>query len=159
MGYPVHISLLDKNFAEAKKLNVIYLADSPSSLYRYTLGESNWHEYAVRGGDKSATDFTGTGPIDASTSVPVQYQTALDFARSRLQSIVNLPSSQKAMANYDVGLVETRDMIWVEFGPHYGAGEEPHLGCQTQVGRDMVFGFLKSDLAQGKNAPRFLQCF
>jgi hypothetical protein len=40
----------------------------------------------------------------------------------------------------------------------FGPGEAPHLGCRTQLGRDMVFGYNKkaqSDRSTGK----FLQCF
>ena len=159
MGYPIHISMLAKTYARVKGLQVIYLADSATSVYRYDVAETVWNEHTVQGEDDHGEVIGTAGPISATAAVPSEYETAFDFAKADLDSIVNLPSAQKTLANYDLGFVETQDTIWIEFEPHYGTNEDPHLGCQTQLGRDMVFGFEKTDLAQNKSASRFLQCF
>jgi hypothetical protein len=159
MGYPIHISMLAKTYARVNGLQVVYLADSATSLYRYDVAETVWNEHTVQGEDDHREVIATAGPISATAAVPPEYETTFDLAKADLDSSVNLPDAQKTLGNYNLGFVETRDMIWVEFEPHYGTSEDPHLGCQTQLGRDMVFGFKKTDLAQNKNASRFLQCF
>lgn len=159
MGYPVHISMLVKTYASMKALQMVYLADSATSLYRYDVAQTIWNQTAVRGVDNNKEVLGAIGPMAAESPAPDKYRTAADFAKLNLQAITNLPTAQKLLGNYDLGLVETKDMMWVEFEPHFGPSESPHLGCQTQLGRDMAFGFMKADLAQNRNASRFLQCF
>jgi hypothetical protein len=159
MGYPIHISLLAKAFARIKGLQEVYVMDAPGALYRYDVTDPIWNQHTVQGDDDNKKIVNAAGPISATASMPLVYQTAFTFAKNSLESIANLPTVQKTMGNYDVAFVETEDAVWVEFGPHYASTEPAHLGCQTQLGRDMVFGFLKADLGQGKNRARFLQCF
>ena len=70
-----------------------------------------------------------------------------------------MPAAQKDLANYGVLFVDDGNTVWVEFGPRFAPDEAPHLGCQTQLGRDMVFGYYKKQTdTQGKSG-KFLQCF
>jgi hypothetical protein len=158
MGYPIHISLVEKTFAQLEHLQSVYVADSPSSLYRYDVASSIWNQHTVRGDDDGKGIVNAVGPISATAPIPDAYRRAFNLAKNSLASVTNLPESQKELANYDVSFVETEDATWVEFGPHFGLGETAHLGCQTRLGRDMVFGFMKV-LAGGESALKFLQCF
>jgi hypothetical protein len=87
-----------------------------------------------------------------------EIQAAFDFAKGALNSIGNLPESQKNLANYGVLFVDEGSTVWVEFGPRFAPDESPHLGCQTQLGREMVFGLNKKQSGQGQSG-KFLQCF
>jgi hypothetical protein len=71
---------------------------------------------------------------------------------------LNLPAAQKDITHYAVMFVETDDITWAEFAPVWGPSETPHLGCQTTMGRDMVFGYLKHPPEAGKQGGPFLQC-
>ncbi len=158
LEYPVHASLVQKAFAQAKDLKMIYVADGPGSIYRYDLGSAICAEHAVRVQAASPPCSAGIGPIPAAGPIPEAYRAAFAAAQKALAA-ANLPAAQKKLGNYDVMFVENPAMVWVEFGPHFGATEAPHLGCQTQLGRDMVFGFSKSDLAQNRANATFVQCF
>jgi hypothetical protein len=70
-----------------------------------------------------------------------------------------MPESQKNLGNYGVLFVDDGNTIWVEFGPRFAVNERPHLGCQTQLGRDMVFGFNKKQVDDEGTSGKFLQCF
>jgi hypothetical protein len=87
-------------------------------------------------------------------------QPAFAFAKSALTSIVNLPDAQKDLSHYVVMFVSAQNTVWVEFRPLFGTAEVPHLGCQTELGRDMVFGYMKNrPEPNGAQPGIFLQCF
>jgi hypothetical protein len=76
-----------------------------------------------------------------------------------MASIENLPQAERDLNHYAVLFVTVNDTVWVEFGPLFGEREVPHLGCQTQLGRDMVFAYDQQQRQQGTTAGKFLQCF
>jgi hypothetical protein len=64
------------------------------------------------------------------------------------------------MSHYVVMFIETSDKVWLEFAPLLAPNEVPHLGCQAQQGRDMVFGISKkSQPTSAQTAANFIQCF
>lgn len=159
LGYPLRIALVEKLFAASYQIAVY--AFNTGELWRYDYGNPIINEEAVTSASRPA--FKSWGPFHAD-AVPMaqapdpELQTAFDFAKGALNSISNLPEAQKNLANYGVLFIDDGNTVWVEFGPRFAATESPHLGCQTQLGRDMVFGYDKTQLSRGK-AGKFLQCF
>jgi hypothetical protein len=158
LGYPIHIALVEKLFAASYQTR-IYVFDG--QLWSHDYGEPVTNETPVTHGSGPA--FKAWGPFHAD-AVPLaqapepEIQPAFDFAKDALNSIGNLPDPQKSLGNYGVLFVDDGSTVWVEFGPRFGENEAPHLGCQTQIGRDMVFGYNKKQPSQGKSG-KFLQCF
>ncbi|HEY6326314.1 MAG TPA: hypothetical protein VIW73_07385 [Candidatus Cybelea sp.] len=159
LGYPMRMALVEKLFAASYQITLN--ASNNGDLWKYDYANPIQDEQPISG--KSRVAFKAWGPFHAQ-AVPLadapepEIQTAFDFAKGALQSIGNLPDSQKSLANYGVLFIDDGSTVWVEFGPRFGANEAPHLGCQTQLGRDMVFGYNKKQPNQGTSG-KFLQCF
>lgn len=153
LGYPLHISLVDKLYAAHLHLP-IDVGDN-GQLWTWSPGMPAALERSLDNG--STTNVTAFGPIPAADAIPAQYQAAFQFATQALASISNMPAEQKQLANYVVLFIVTNTTVWVEFGPVFGQGETEHLGCQTSLGRDMVFGY-QATSPNGSNGL-FLQCF
>ncbi|MBV9720193.1 MAG: hypothetical protein JOZ77_12810 [Candidatus Eremiobacteraeota bacterium] len=159
LGYPMRIALVEKLFAASYQIAIN--ASSNGDIWKYEYGDPVVNESPING--KSGAAFKTWGPFHAD-AVPIaqapepEIQAAFDFAKGVLNSIGNLPSVQKNLGNYGVLFVDDGSIVWVEFGPRFGAGEAPHLGCQTQLGRDMVFGYDKKQSGAGTSG-KFLQCF
>lgn len=145
---------MDKLFATLAHVEAI--VSDQGNLWKHELGTPYPQEVPPKG--VAPASATAVGPMPASGTIPPQYQTAFDFASNAMKSIANLPDAQKDLKNYAVLFVDSGDTIWMEFAPVFGPDETPHLGCQTQMGRDMVFGYLKKQAATGQ-AGKFLQCF
>jgi hypothetical protein len=160
LGYPLHIALVEKLFAAS--FQTMIEATNDGDLWRYDFGEPVTSEKPITGGSRPS--FKDWGPFHAD-AVPIaqapepNIQAAFNFAKTSLNSIGNMPKSQKNLANYGVLFVDDGNTIWVELGPRFGPDEAPHLGCQTQLGRDMVFGYTKRQSDSGAKAGKFLQCF
>lgn len=155
LGYPMHIGLVEKLFAVASGVP-IFVSDA-FGLWEYQNGTPASQERGVKTSVTSAR-VEVIGPLPASGPIPAEVTPAFEFAKHLVRSIPNLPANQKDMNAYVAFFVEGDDTIWVELGPRFGPGETPHLGCQTQLGRDMVIGFDRkqtSPISTGK----FLQCF
>jgi hypothetical protein len=160
LGYPLHIALVEKLFA-ASSQTAIYAFDN-GQLWSHEYGEPVANERPVAGGSRPAFKVWGPFHADAVpfTQAPEQeIQSAFDFAKGALNSINNMPESQKDLANYGVLFIDDGNTIWVELGPRFGPNEAPHLGCQTQLGRDIVFGFNKKQPNSQGTSGKFLQCF
>ena len=155
LGYPLHIALIEKLFAQSNSIEVD--ATNNGEIWSYKSGDSATQESMVAG--KGRPLFTFAGPFPADGAIPDDMRPAYVFATGALGSIENMPDSQKDLKNYVVLFVVATNTIWVEFGPRFGSGELPHLGCQTQLGRDMVFGYDKQQQQQGTTVGKFLQCF
>lgn len=163
LGYPMHIALVEKLFAASYQI-IIYAAnaDNPKDLWSYDYGVPVANERPVL--ETSRPAFTSWGPFHAD-AVPLSQapepdiQAAFDFAKGSMNSITNLPATQKNLGNYGVLFVDDGNTVWVEFGPRFAPSEAPHLGCQTQLGRDMVFGLNKKQANSNGQAGKFLQCF
>jgi hypothetical protein len=159
LGYPMRIALVEKLFAAFYQTSIS--ASDNGDLWTYQYGDPIVNETRVSG--KSRAAFRAWGPFHAD-AVPLaqapepEIQAAFDFAKGALNSIGNLPEAQKQLGGYGVLFIDDGSTVWVEFGPRFGADEAPHLGCQTRLGRDMVFGFDKKQSTQGKSG-KFLQCF
>lgn len=160
LGYPLHIALVEKLFAASYQTSII-ASDNTGVLWQHEYGSPVFDEKPLSA--TIQTTFKSWGPYHAD-AVPVSQapepdiQAAFSFAKGALNSISNLPDSQKNLANYGVLFVDDGTTVWVEFGPRFAPTEAPHLGCQTQLGRDMVFGFIKKQSGDGKSG-QFLQCF
>jgi hypothetical protein len=137
----LHIALVEKLFA-ASYQTAIYAFDN-GQLWSHGYGEPVANERPVAGGSRPA--FKVWGPFHAD---------AVPFT-----SINNMPESQKVLANYGVLFTDDGNTIWVELGPRFGPDEAPHLGCQTQLGRDIVFGFNEKPSDSQGTSGKFLQCF
>lgn len=155
MGYPLHVALIEKLYAQSNSIEVT--ADNDGELWEYKPGNPAQQETMVSG--KGRPPFTSSGPFPADGAIPDGMRAAYTFAKGAMASIENLPDSQKDLRNYVVLFVVAGDTTWVEFGPRFGSGETPHLGCQTLVGRDMVFGYDTNQSKQNETVGKFLQCF
>jgi len=159
LGYPMRIALVEKLFAASYQITIN--ASNNGDLWKYEYGDPVVDETPLSG--KSRAAFRSWGPFHADT-VPLaqapepEIEAAFDFAKSALNSIVNLPDSQKNLGSYGVLFIDDGNTVWVEFGPRFAADEAPHLGCQTQLGRDMVFGYNKKHSGPVESG-KFLQCF
>lgn len=159
LGYPLHIALVEKLFAASYQVPID--ASDRGDVWEYDYGDPIANEKAISGATRVA--FKAWGPFHADAVPLVQapepeIQTAFDYAKGSLNSITNLPAAQKNLANYGVLFIDDGSIVWVEFGPRFAADEAPHLGCQTQLGRDMVFGFTKNQSGPGQSG-KYLQCF
>ena len=156
LGYPMQISLVDKLFAAAYQIPIYTSLDG--ALWEYPYGAGITDEKPLGGQDRPPFNFLGPFPADG--PLPDTVHDAFAFAVKVMNSITNMPASQKDLKNYGVLFVDDGATIWVEFGPRFAPGEAPHLGCQTQLGRDMVVGYEKdrTSVAPGQ-VGRFLQCF
>jgi hypothetical protein len=159
LGYPMHIALVEKLFAASYQITIN--ASNAGELWKYEYGDPVINEAPITNASRPAFKSWGPFPADA---VPMaqapdpELQGAFDFAKGALNSIGNMPDSQKNLANYGVLFIDDGSTIWVELGPRFAPQEAPHLGCQTQLGRDMVFGYDKKRSERGK-VGKFLQCF
>lgn len=160
LGYPLHVALVEKLFAASYQTPII-ASDNNGVLWQYEYGNPVFDEKPLSAAGRPT--FKTWGPYHAD-AVPISQapepdiQAAFTFAKGALNLISNLPDSQKSLANYGVLFVDDGTTVWVEFGPRFSPNEAPHLGCQTQLGRDMVFGFSKKQSGDGQSG-RFLQCF
>jgi len=155
LGYPMHVSLVDKFFAQIKKLDVV--VDENGADWTYSSGDPATKE--TRGSGATPAAFRSVGPIPADGPIPVELQTAFSLAQHAMRSIENLPDAQKNLKNYSALFVITDNTVWVELAPAFASGEVPHAGCQTQLGRDMVFGYDAKGSAAGRAFGKWLQCF
>lgn len=153
LGYPLHISLIDKLYAAHLHLGID--VSNNGHIWAWTPGTSVAQERSLDDGSMSSVN--SFGPVPANGAIPQQYQAAFQFATQALASISNMPADQKQLQNYAVLFVVSGTTTWVEFGPVFGQGETEHLGCQTNLGRDMVFGY-EATSSNGSNGM-FLQCF
>ena len=159
MGYPVHISLIEKAFANLYKVQ--FFSSGGTMLWRYDAGNPFFRETGSATSPARADplqNFTLIGPIAGNEAVPPRYQDAVAYLKRALDSIENLPPAQKDLSHYVVLFVETNDTIWMEIAPNAARGESLHLGCQMQNGRDMVFAYVKDQPASKHGGP-WLQCF
>ena len=160
LGYPMHIALVEKLFAASYQITIS--ASQDAELWKYVYGDPIANETLTTGGTRPP--FKSFGPYHAD-AVPFDkapepdIQAAFNFAKAALNSIRNLPASQKSLTNYGVLFIDDGDTVWVEFGPRFGPNEAAHLGCQTQLGRDMVFGYNKTQANAKGAVGKFLQCF
>lgn len=159
LGYPMRIALVEKLFAASYQIAID--ASNNRDIWSYAYGDPIVSEKPVTGGSRPAFKFWGPFHADAvpfAQAPEPEMQAAFDFAKLALNSITNLPASQKNPANYGVLFIDDGGTIWVELGPRFAPTETPHLGCQTQLGRDMVFGYDKKQSGSAKTG-KFLQCF
>ncbi len=156
LGYPLHVALVEKLYAAQYQVPIY--ATNNDEIWRYDYGAPIAAEQRTKG-TSGRPAFKVFGPYHADATLPAEVQPAFAYASNALKAIANLPASQKDLANYGVFFVDDGKTMWVEFGPRFGPGETPHLGCQTQVGRDMVFGYDEKAGASGTAPPKFLQCF
>ncbi len=162
LGYPLHIALVEKLFAASYQTEIM-VSNSRDELWKYAYGDPVTNEKPALGLGSRPT-FKAWGPFPGN-AVPISQapeqdiQAAFNFAKSALNSISNMPQTQKDLANYGVLFADDGSTIWVELGPRFAPNETPHLGCQTQLGRDMVFGFDKKQPDKQGFAGKFLQCF
>jgi hypothetical protein len=160
IGYPLHIALVEKLFAASYQTTIE--ASQGGDIWKHEFGDPVAIEKPTTGGTRLPFKFWGPFHADA---IPFQnapepeIQPAFDFAKSALNAISNMPASQKNLANYGVLFVDDGDTVWVELGPRFGPDEAPHLGCQTQLGRDMVIGYIKKQATMKGTLGKFLQCF
>ncbi len=160
LGYPMRIALVEKLFAGSYQITIN--ASNNGDLWKYEYGDPVVNEAPISGKTRAA--FKAWGPYHAD-AVPLaqapepEIQAAFDFGKDALNSIGNLPSSQKTLSNYGVLFIDDGNTVWVEFGPRFAPDEAPHLGCQTQLGRDMVFGYNKKQTDNPGKSGKFLQCF
>jgi hypothetical protein len=160
IGYPLHIALVEKLFAASYQTTIE--ASEGGDIWKHEFSDPVAVETPTTGGTRLPFKFWGPFHADA---IPFQLapepeiNPAFEFAKSALDAIGNIPASQKVLANYGVLFVDDGDTVWVEIGPRFGANEAPHLGCQTQLGRDMVFGYAKKQAATKGTSGKFLQCF
>jgi hypothetical protein len=153
-GYPMRISLVDKLFAIDEKINYI-IAPTAEGTRQYYTQKPAYDEQVLHGPGPGA--FTASGPFPANGVIADEYKPAFAYA-TKLLSLANLPAGQKDLSHYGVMFIDTPTVTWIEFGPVFAPGETPHLGCQTQLGRDMVFAYEKNP-ADGKQGGPFIQCF
>jgi hypothetical protein len=160
MGYPVHLSLIEKAFANIHKIQ-IFSSGSDNMLWRYDSGTPFGQEHGEATGpgrNDAPPSYKMTGPTPANGPIPPAYADAFAYLKGALGSIENMPAAQKDISNYVVLFAETGDTIWMEIAPNPAPGESVHLGCQMQNGRDMVFGYEKQSANGGHGGP-WLQCF
>jgi hypothetical protein len=156
LGYPLHIALVEKLFAQSNKIDV--MVDDVTGTWSHEPRTAASNESLL--GKSGQPTIAASGPFPADGPIPVEMQPAFAFAKSALTSIVNLPDAQKDLSHYVVMFVSAQNTVWVEFGPLFGTAEVPHLGCQTELGRDMVFGYMKNrPEPNGAQPGIFLQCF
>ncbi len=157
LGYPLHISLVDKLYAVNHRMPIF--VSNNSVLWSYTPGDPVAQERSLA--DNSVTNVHAVGPLPANGAIPDQYQAAFAYAKSVLASISNLPDSQKSLGNYAVLFIDDGATTWIELGPAFGPKEAEHLGCQTEVGRDMVMSMRTVVTSSGSvtKGGAFLQCF
>lgn len=160
LGYPLHIALVEKLFAASYQTAID--ASDLGHIWQYEYGDPIYAEKPITGETTSA--FRSWGPFHADT-LPLsqapepEIRAAFAFAKNALNSIGNLPAAQKELGNYGVLFIDDGSTVWVEFGPRFAPDEPPHLGCQTKLGRDMVFGFNKKQPDSSGTSGKFLQCF
>jgi hypothetical protein len=160
LGYPMHIALVEKLFAAGYQVPIS--ASQSGELWKYSYGDPIAAENLTTGGTRPP--FKSFGPYPAN-AIPMdkapepEIQAAFTFAKNAMNQISNLPASQKDLSNYGALFIDDGTTVWVEFGPRFGVNETPHLGCQTQLGRDMVFGYNKTQTNAKGSVGKFLQCF
>jgi hypothetical protein len=155
LGYPMHVSLLEKLFGTSYKISVY--ASNQGEMWQYDSGSPASDEKSVT--LQQSPRIKIWGPMRADGPIPPDLQKAFAFAEESLASIRNLSDAQKQLGNYIVMFVDDGTTTWVEFGPSFAPGETPHLGCQTQLGRDMVFGYDDKQTGGERKTGEFLQCF
>jgi len=153
-GYPMRVSLVDKLFAMTQKLEYV-VASTVDGAREYDTRRPAYEETVLHG--PGAGDFRASGPVPANGPIIEQYQAAFSYAVRTLDRL-DVPSEQKDLSHYVVMFVDTPNTTWMEFGPAFAPGETPHLGCQTQLGRDMVFGYEKGGATEPQSAP-LIPCF
>jgi hypothetical protein len=154
LGYPMHISLVDKLFAHLTQLTISMSTNG--GLFTYDPKDPAAKEGVVQG---HAAQIRYSGPIPADGPIPPDVQAAFSFAKQSLDAITNMPPEQKNLKNYGVLFIQDGNITWVELGPIFAPDERPHLGCQTLLGRDMVFGYDARSSQPMDLAGKWLQCF
>ena len=160
MGYPVHISLIEKAFANVHKVQ-LFSSGSEDMMWEYDAGTPFFHEVGEAKSPARASappNYKMMGPMPANGPIPPVYADAMAFLKGALGAIENLPPAQKDLSNYVVQFAETDDAIWMEIAPNPAQGEAIHLGCQMQNGRDMVFAYEKRSV-NGTHGGPWLQCY
>ncbi len=153
-AYPMRISLIDKLFASDEKLNYI-IAPTAEGTRQFDPRRPAYNEDVLHGPGPGA--FSASGPFPANGAILDQYKPAFDYA-THLLGMLDLPSDQKDLSHYAVMFIDTPTVTWIELGPAFAQGETPHLGCQTKLGRDMVFAYQKNPEG-GKQGGPFISCF
>ncbi len=159
VGYPLHIALVEKLFAASYQTSI--MAVDKGETWKYDYGEPVIDEKLAAGA--SPPTFKAWGPFPAN-AVPLaqapeqDMQAAFNFAKGALNAISNMPASQKDLANYGILFIDDGNTIWIELAPRFGPSETPHLGCQTQLGRDMILGFDKKQ-PDKQDLGKFIPCF
>ena len=151
-GYPMRISLVDKLFTATQKVQraVMY---TPEGVRAYENGKPAFAETELHGPGVGA--FTASGPFPADGAIIEQYRASFEYAVQAMRRVSGLTAEQMDLARYAVLFIDTPSATWMEFGPAFGPNETPHLGCQTQLGRDMVFEYPKTPAG----AAAVLPCF
>lgn len=154
LGYPMHISLVDKLFARLTKLMISMSTNG--GIFSYDPKDPAGKEGIIQG---HAAEISYAGPMPADGPIPPDVQDAFAFAKQSLDAITNMAAEQKDLKNYGVLFVRAGDVTWVELGPIFAPDEKPHLGCQTLLGRDMVFAYDPKTSQATDLAGKWLQCF
>ena len=160
LGYPIHVGLVEKLFAASYQIKIY--ASNNGEIWSYDYGDPVANEKTITNSRRSAFKVWGPFHADAvplSQAPEQDIQGAFEFAKGVMKSIGNMPEAQKNLENYGVLFTDDGNTIWVEVGPRFATNEAPHLGCQTQLGRDMVFGFNKKQPNNQGASGKFLQCF
>jgi hypothetical protein len=160
LGYPLHIALIEKLFAAAYQIPIFVAWNG--ELWKHDAGDPIAQEEPVSRTSRPAFKYWGpfhADEIPFDKAPEPELQSAFAFAKSMMSSIRNMPESQKDLGNYGVFFVDDGQVVWVELGPRFGPDEAPHLGCQTQLGRDMVIGYDKKQPSGAGRVGKFLQCF
>jgi hypothetical protein len=153
-SYPLRISLVDKLFTATQKLPraIMYTAQD---VRQYEPSKPAYDEMELRGPGAGA--FTASGPFPANGPIIEQYQPAFRYAVDAMHYAA-LSSDQTDLSHYVVLFVDTPSVTWIEFGPAFAVNETPHFGCQTELGRDMVFAYRKAFANEPSTGP-LLPCF
>ena len=71
----------------------------------------------------------------------------LDNAHAALLQLSDFPGGKKEVLNYRLKLSEDQDWYYVRFVPRLAPGEEPAIGGETSLGREVEFVLRKDSLA------------
>ncbi len=151
-GYPLHISLLEKLFANANRIELF--SSNSDQIWSYPAGSTFGTEKGVENATRPS--FEVNGPMRALGAVPQKFAGPFTVARTFLAANKSIPATQKMLGRYVVMFVDTSDMTWMEFAPLLARGETVQLGCRTRLGRDMVIGISKRSPGA---TVQFIPCF
>ncbi len=152
-GYPLHISMMEKAFANAHGVTIY--SGSAGRLWKYEAHARYASESSMSGAGREG--FTIQGPYMGDGPMPQQYVQEGAAMKNALAEIPTLGAAQRDLANYVMLFVDARNAVWIEIAPLPAPGEALQLGCAMQRGRDMVFGYFKAGSAN--QTPTVLPCF